>query len=643
MIRKVGAIVLVSQITIFSILSLGNLFISGDGDPLAGGEDEEPLGTIDWKTLDRFGEPVVVSGNQVSDLIGTRVNDLDVFSIDNDIVVYAWDGTNGLWKQIPYQVDERNPITGSWAVNNANSVLDDNDEIVFMSQDTGDRASSNEWVIGCDAPRYEVEVTDPDSGQKGWAYIYKSSRVEADFTEDYVSFDTSLNDVFTESYSMGFRDGIGMIMDYFNVTEAKGGDGVDLVDTFEIEASATVMMFTETYDENNLASDFTRKKDGYVRSLGVVSWHIYQSQFGVTVDAYLNFTWKFYPEHVNVAGHIQFDIDGSVTVDMWLALDHISTAIPMGYRDLGGNTGVINGIVDDSITDPDVQEWWEVSSPHGGYVCLWDINLLSDTNGLKFDDDSTAQDHDNAEPGLYGRTGAYFDDIDHDQETYANISYYPIPSDVSGVAEAIVHNVTHPLLVTVTVQHSPTIWVEKSVDVHYAGSGYSYVWVNVPHIDANSDTDFIWMYYDNPDAIPALDESGTYDNNYMMVQHLQETSGTQYDSTGYDNDGSPEGGVIQDATGKIDGADFFDGNDGFIDCGDDSSIKITGNLTLSWWVYFENVNPVKRSHGQVFTYHYREYSINIDTLFAKITFVHGKGTSYEIIDSSYTNTLQIAS
>ncbi|UCE38804.1 MAG: hypothetical protein JSW00_06155, partial [Thermoplasmata archaeon] len=173
--RKVCAIVLVGQIIILSLLSQGNVLISGDGDPLAGGEDEEPLGTIDWKTLDRYDEPVVVTGNQVSDLIGTRVNDLDVFSIDNDIVVYAWDGTNGLWKQIPYQVDERNPITGSWAVNNANSVLDDNDEIVFMSQDTGDRASSNEWVIGCDAPRYEVEVTDPDSGQKGWAYIYKSS------------------------------------------------------------------------------------------------------------------------------------------------------------------------------------------------------------------------------------------------------------------------------------------------------------------------------------------------------------------------------------------------------------------------------------------------------------------------------------
>ncbi|UCE38686.1 MAG: DUF11 domain-containing protein, partial [Thermoplasmata archaeon] len=131
--------------------------------------------------------------------------------------------------------------------------------------------------------------------------------------------------------------------------------------------------------------------------------------------------------------------------------------------------------------------------------------------------------------------------------------------------------------------------------------------------------------------------------NYVMVQHLQETSGTHYDSTGYDNDGSPEGGVIQDVIGKIDGADDFDGNDDFIDCGDDSSVKITGNVTLSWWVYFENVHPVKRSHGQVFTFHYREYSINIDTLLGKITFIHGNGSSYEIIDSSYTNTLKIAS
>ena len=175
-----------------------------------------------------------------------------------------------------------------------NGVLDGFDEIVFMSGDAGDRASSNEWVVGCDAPRYEVEITDPDTGNSAWAYIYKSSRVEAKFTEDYVKFDAATNDVFTDSYTMGFRDGVGMVMDYFNITEAMGGDGENLVDTLEIEAIAYVGIFSLSYDENDVADDFSVKKDGYVRALGVVSWHVYGSMFDITVDAYFNFTWKLF-------------------------------------------------------------------------------------------------------------------------------------------------------------------------------------------------------------------------------------------------------------------------------------------------------------------------------------------------------------
>jgi hypothetical protein len=118
-------------------------------------------------------------------------------------------------------------------------------------------------------------------------------------------------------------------------------------------------------------------------------------------------------------------------------------------------------------------------------------------------------------------------------------------------------------------------------------SGNSYIWVNVPHIAANSDTDYIWMYYGNPNATDVQDESATYDENYVMVQHLNETSGTHYDSTGYNNDGSPGGGVTQDATGQIDGADYFDGIDDYVEVSDSASLDITSEITIEAWVYFE--------------------------------------------------------
>lgn len=115
-------------------------------------------------------------------------------------------------------------------------------------------------------------------------------------------------------------------------------------------------------------------------------------------------------------------------------------------------------------------------------------------------------------------------------------------------------------------------------------SGSSYIWVNIPKIDASSNLDYIWMYYGNSDASDTQDESGTYDTSYMMVQHLQETSGPRYDSTSNDNDGATFSGMNKVNTGKINGAPEFDGSEDFIDFGNDNSLNISGAITIESWI-----------------------------------------------------------
>ncbi|GAG69943.1 unnamed protein product, partial [marine sediment metagenome] len=56
-----------------------------------------------------------------------------------------------------------------------------------------------------------------------------------------------------------------------------------------------------------------------------------------------------------------------------------------------------------------------------------------------------------------------------------------------------------------------------------------------------------------------------------MVHHLDEISGTHYDSTSNDNDGNCYGGTNQNSLGLIEGADEFDGNDDYVICGNDES------------------------------------------------------------------------
>jgi hypothetical protein len=107
-------------------------------------------------------------------------------------------------------------------------------------------------------------------------------------------------------------------------------------------------------------------------------------------------------------------------------------------------------------------------------------------------------------------------------------------------------------------------------------------WVNVSSLSSTQDTIF-YMYYGNPTVGNCQDVEHVWDYDYMLVQHLNETSGIHYDSSGCNNDGSPMGGINQNAIGVIDGTDDFDGSNDYIDCGTNGSLDITNSITVSAW------------------------------------------------------------
>jgi Domain of unknown function (DUF2341) len=61
-------------------------------------------------------------------------------------------------------------------------------------------------------------------------------------------------------------------------------------------------------------------------------------------------------------------------------------------------------------------------------------------------------------------------------------------------------------------------------------SGTSTVWVKVPQIDASSNTDYIYMYYNNNAASDAQDAAGVWSNGYSAVYHFGQTTGAYTDS-----------------------------------------------------------------------------------------------------------------
>ena len=137
--------------------------------------------------------------------------------------------------------------------------------------------------------------------------------------------------------------------------------------------------------------------------------------------------------------------------------------------------------------------------------------------------------------------------------------------------------------------------VKLSHEIEYYNAGDLVAWVNVPILSSSVDTT-LYIYYGNGSAPNQEDPGGVWDSNYVFVQHLEETTGTHYDSTTNANNGTPQSGLIQNAAGKIDGADEFPGTDEFIDLGAPTSLDVFGpnqDFSIFLWVKRDGISDVE--------------------------------------------------
>lgn len=131
-------------------------------------------------------------------------------------------------------------------------------------------------------------------------------------------------------------------------------------------------------------------------------------------------------------------------------------------------------------------------------------------------------------------------------------------------------------------------------------SGNNYIWVNVSNISSTSNTYFN-MYYNNSIASYGDNPQGTWDSNYIMVQHFNETSGNHIDSTVYDNDLT-----IDDITGQGNAIGVIGSCDDFERSETDvlSIVDITSSNTYTFecWAKYEslvNTETVVSNQGPV--------------------------------------------
>ena len=128
----------------------------------------------------------------------------------------------------------------------------------------------------------------------------------------------------------------------------------------------------------------------------------------------------------------------------------------------------------------------------------------------------------------------------------------------------------------------------------YSPAGELDAWVRIPQMPATGTT--LYMYYKNASAPDQQNAAAVWDSDFKMVQHLQEDpTGTLYDSTSNDNDGTSAGAMTSgdQVPGQINGSLDLDGSNDAILCGTDPSLNISDVVTVEAWV-----NPtVTGQHG----------------------------------------------
>ncbi|MGV8141968.1 MAG: DUF2341 domain-containing protein [Candidatus Woesearchaeota archaeon] len=166
--------------------------------------------------------------------------------------------------------------------------------------------------------------------------------------------------------------------------------------------------------------------------------------------------------------------------------------------------------------------------------------------------------------------------IDHTQVT-GTLNNFPVLIDTTEINAAK----TDGSDILFTAEDGTT---KLSHEIETYNAGHVTAWVKT-NVNPTTDT-IIYIYYNNPTATSQENPEGVWSADYLAIQHLEETSGTTYDSTQNNNDGTPLNAVTQNTAGKIDGGDRFDGVDDKIQL--PQVFTTQTQFTIEAWINTEN-------------------------------------------------------
>ena len=230
-------------------------------------EDEEqdvsqPLVRVE-RTMTRTQDFIVIHGEKIKKNLNKKIETLSLLAkIDGKV------------EPIPFQVDEINE-EGEWVLpqfppylektsykvdkDDDDGHLDENDELVFMIKDAGDRIIESEYPEGTQEVD-EIVLVDQVDDSRAWVYLCSFSSAPPLSDKDYANYVFPDNQVVTTNYRLGFSLDLPISWDHLSFRGEP-----NMVDRLKVRISVKMMGMTFDWDESQIFSNVSAYKDGPVR------------------------------------------------------------------------------------------------------------------------------------------------------------------------------------------------------------------------------------------------------------------------------------------------------------------------------------------------------------------------------------------
>jgi len=444
----------------------------------ASGEESEnqgkpPSGLQEGNSLQRNRDPMLIEGTDLKGMFdGDRLNAVSLYA-------YSPDG----FHPIPFQfdfIDEDGLVIPGYVNRVMEKAVYDflpNEkypdrlqgryQLLFMARDTGHRYSGDSVPQGF-TKALEVEVTDPVSKGRGWAYLMKPESPPQHADQDYVNYtliqqDSQITEqIKAEGYTTGFPDADKpFAYGYWKIPEDAGGTGEDLLQTFRVRVKIKILFFNLDLDpKSSIVPYVLGYNDGPIR----VTRRVYSSIVikGIKMDRFMGDA-KLETESHYYGSYFFFD--GEVSLPGFVKkISKVKAMFTTDFSSLSSGLGwynAVNGPAQGCIVDgkmsPQEQalsdvpyKWSLLVGPQGGWANILQMHTESVRPNMKLfylDDSSYKNEKDPDLNGTWASTGYYLDKLDKVGETVSfRTSIFAIPRTfTTSDTEELVRLIYHPL------------------------------------------------------------------------------------------------------------------------------------------------------------------------------------------------------